>query len=65
MNLLEGYYGGSQWVNSLQNLVNIREEANRPILAPRIRRGGGGKHTLFPLQKEDALFPHQKAMFEN
>ena len=34
-------------MNSLQNLVNIREEANRPILAPRIRRGGGA-HPIPP-----------------
>ena len=35
-------------MNSLQNLVNIREEANRPILAPRIRRGGGEAHPILP-----------------
>ena len=36
-------------MSELQNLVNIREEANRPIPAPRIREE---KHALFLLQEE-------------
>ena len=41
-------------MNSLQNLVNIREEANRPILAPRIR--GGGSTPYSPSKKKTPYF---------
>ena len=47
-------------MNSLQNLVNIREEANRPILAPRIRRGGGGGSTPYSPSKKKTPYFHTK-----
>ena len=53
--------------SELQNLVNVREEANRPIPAPRRWGGGGGgrKHVLFLLQEEGFQFLHQEEMSDN
>ena len=53
-------------MSELQNLVDIREEANRPIPAPRRWGGGGGvKHALFLLQEEGFQFLHQEEMSDN
>ena len=44
-------------MSELQNLVNIREEANRPIPAPRRWGGGGGEARPIPAPRRRIPIP--------
>ena len=50
-------------MGELQNLVNIREEANRPIAAQ--EECGKKQIAIFPHQEEGCQFLHQGEMSHN